>query len=675
MAASDSELLEFYSNGQRPRIVRPQSAPPCRRSTSTPGAQALRDLNLEEMTAEAIALFREGEAEEALSLAVEFSQLAMQELGRTHPTYINALATVAALVHQVGGQREATALLKEAEELQAAAEELEMEELAQQLDEELDEMDLSSEAEAEYLAIASGDSSRHRGTGSKDSRRSRTRKPRAEDSNSPSDGEADSERGLAETESESEEEAEAVLITRATFEVNALLKEGRAKEAAMLLSAVEAKLVEPGDGVAATTQAALHTLWATILDSVGESEKAQCLFDEAIDCLQREVGVSSSNSELESLEMDDDESLEDEEDARASPSPQPSESPAAVADSPEGKGQEEPFSPSFFVTAEEEPPAVEEEIKEELEEGPSCDPPEAPRVETARGKPQPAPRLPQAPHSARTTRVGGGFVGVRPQKPPNPATAPATKWPTRKLTTKASATKAPKEAPKPVVLEVPASTQAVAAPPEEESAPVTASPGDAKREMDEVQHSMTTADHFLGLLNFERAADKLEEQLKRLDSKESHHRHTDLHVDVLMKYGGVLWWDGDPEGALDAFQAADEIMEERGSLEPRVQQRRASIWGQLAQVHRCCGELDMADEKLTQAVEVLERLAEAEGPDQTELDETLRDSKAALAQVCVQKSDFDRAEKLYLEAFAAADGSSSDEPVSKPSSSSKSART
>lgn len=172
----------------------------------------------------------------------------------------------------------------------------------------------------------------------------------------------------------------------------------------------------------------------------------------------------------------------------------------------------------------------------------------------------------------------------------------------------------------------------------------------------EVMQAMTCADHFLGLLNFERAADKLEEQLVKLCEESSPHRHSDLHVEVLAKYGGVLWWDGDLEGAVDAFTAADEVLAARPGDEPRLRLRRTELWGQLAQVHRACGNLDAADRHLSEAVNVLNDMVAADDArGAIEWVDALRDAQAALGQVCVQKEDFARAEKLYIAAFASDD--------------------
>merc|ERR1719352_925282 len=73
-------------------------------------------------------------------MAVQFSLAARNELGHTSPIHINALATVAALVDQVGGSAEADALLLEAEDLQ---DEQEMEALGIDLYAEDDEEDVA----------------------------------------------------------------------------------------------------------------------------------------------------------------------------------------------------------------------------------------------------------------------------------------------------------------------------------------------------------------------------------------------------------------------------------------------------------------------------------------------------------------------------------------------------
>ncbi|CAK0886205.1 unnamed protein product [Prorocentrum cordatum] len=93
------------------------------------------------------------------------------------------------------------------------------------------------------------------------------------------------------------------------------------------------------------------------------------------------------------------------------------------------------------------------------------------------------------------------------------------------------------------------------------------------------------------------------EQLVALSDEACPHRGGDLHLDVLLKYGKVLSWDGDAEGAVDAFTAADEVLAERPAEEPGVQRRRAEVWMELAQALRAGGDLDGAERQLSGAVE------------------------------------------------------------------------
>lgn len=173
----------------------------------------------------------------------------------------------------------------------------------------------------------------------------------------------------------------------------------------------------------------------------------------------------------------------------------------------------------------------------------------------------------------------------------------------------------------------------------------------------EVCKAMVTADHFLGLLKFERAADELEEQLAKLSEETCLLRNSDLHIEVLLKYAGILWWDSDLEAALDAFTAADEILSERldhlhGETVPEsadLKQRQAHIWTQQAQVHRLSGDLKRSEERLTEAITCLTELQEVERS--RNVSDALRDAQAALGQIYVQKKDFVRAEQLYLAAF------------------------
>ena len=226
--------------------------------------------------------------------------------------------------------------------------------------------------------------------------------------------------------------------------------------------------------------------------------------------------------------------------------------------------------------------------------------------------------------SAPSKRVGGGFTG-QPQAPPKPAVKPA---PRSKNAKSAS--------PEPV---------------EEPKAPQK-SPEEVQREA--VVQSMTTADHFLGLLNFERAADTLEQVLHDLSAEAAPLRHGDLHLDVLGKYGGVLWWDGDVEGAVDAFTAQDEILADRPDA-PTVRRARVDVWAQLAQVYRGCGDVEKAEQHLSDSVRCLsELLTSGPLPDGAVVacEDALREAQACLGQICVLKGDYPRAEELYMAAFS-----------------------
>merc|ERR1712232_599037 len=83
-----------------------------------------------------------------------------------------------------------------------------------------------------------------------------------------------------------------------------------------------------------------------------------------------------------------------------------------------------------------------------------------------------------------------------------------------------------------------------------------------------------------------------------------------------------------------------------------LKRRRAKIWVQIAQVYRACGDLDMADERLHEAITCLkESLLEGSASDISGLRHCLHDAQTTLASICVQKQDYVRAEALYLDAF------------------------
>merc|ERR1719428_2703561 len=100
------------------------------------------------MTNEVVEVFKNGDQKGALNMAVQFSTKAFERYGKTHPVYINALATVAALVDRMGGEGEAENLLQQAEELQ---DEMEIEQAEVMLEEEFEEELMNAVAEAEAL--------------------------------------------------------------------------------------------------------------------------------------------------------------------------------------------------------------------------------------------------------------------------------------------------------------------------------------------------------------------------------------------------------------------------------------------------------------------------------------------------------------------------------------------
>jgi len=717
-------------------------------------AESLESLDLQSATASCVTLFRGGFKQEALEAAVAFAQTAKLKLGRMHPTYINAIATVAALADQLGGTDEADMLLLEAESLH--------EELALKAEAEGDESDEAVETGDDDAGSTSdagcssdgedGDVEESRlMVGSGAACGSRASKP-SEAAFNESDGENEA------------DEAEAEAITRLTWEVNALLREGRPDDAAKLLNEAEEVLL--GGGVfdlKGVSQAALHTLWAAVLDDIGEGDKARCLYDEAMRCLDEEMEGfanydSSSDGESEAgVECDSDNGvtsdngvMQDEEDVDVDVFSTALPRPTGGSDAGSGIARIEepshdaqiaaPAVTSSSVTQPEQSLKAEEEIAADAAEAtvvpapPKGSPPArgagprgrrvgaavsaSPSPEPAASpSPEPAdlpqqtdkclgpsqstsvdvpsqqeeatknmpsaitppqvqtPAAQQAKSSATSskqtstssakvqaakpaTRAGGGFAVVAPPK----AAAPKAAAPKAKRRPKAKA--APSSAVEPDDVASEESPATLTAPADD--SPAKQEPPVSLEEVErrEVLKAMTVADHFLGLMKFDRAADKLEEQLVGLTKSTSPHHHTDLHIDVLMKYGGVLWWDGDAEGAIDAMTAGDEILEDRKSDSPVQKRRRADIWTQVAQVYRSCGDLDSADEHLSDAVQGLRDLLDAkegarvEGEDLGGVEEALREAMAALGQVCVQKEEFQRAEELYMAAF-------SDQPLPK----------
>mmetsp|Transcript_77 Transcript_77/g.263 ORF Transcript_77/g.263 Transcript_77/m.263 type:complete len:756 (-) Transcript_77:359-2626(-) len=673
-------------------------------------------LDLENLTGHVVSLFRAGHREEALQAAVAFAEEAGSELGRSHPTHINALATVAALVDQMGDVDEADALMLEAEGLQ---EEREFASLGLGPPEEprpseeqgtssSPDQSLAKQAEREAQSqqlVAEGDAER----GARDTSAASCESSKSSDSGSVSsgssswgggEGDVDWDGTLEEELQEAEEEElEAETLTRLTWEVNALLRDGRPDEAAQLLSETERMLVE-GSVLGGISKAAIHTLWAAVLEDVGEKEKARLLYDEALVCLQEEAlpePCSQSSSESDCASAWDGSGAESLLDALAAesaeepcvpalpdaepalPEPAVSEAPREVPVKVEEPAPEQPESAqrtSVFAMSE---VAVAEELHGRANSNAS--------EQTGRG----APSTPSAPSPSE----GGEQVSISPTPPKTaaPLRAGGRKRPPPLAPQKPGATRAdgfiappkPKARSSSSSKEIPvidsstdsrnqgakpSEAPAAKAEPLAESPVVPPEPTlqAAALTVEAIKSSLLFADHFTGLLRFDRAADLLEEQLVALSSKDCPHRSSDLHVDVLLKYGGILWWEGDAEGAIDAFDAADEVLagrceESEGAqsaqgaegaqgVDLQKRQRRAEIAMQAAQVYRGCGDLDAAHGRLSESVRFL---AETQSSSK-ESNNTLREALAALAQVCVQRGDFDKAQELYLQAFAHGEG-------------------
>jgi hypothetical protein len=156
-------------------------------------------------------------------------------------------------------------------------------------------------------------------------------------------------------------------------------------------------------------------------------------------------------------------------------------------------------------------------------------------------------------------------------------------------------------------------------------------------------------------MDIQRASDMLEEQLSALcDGSASPLRHSDQHIDLLVRYSGVLWWDGDMPAAIDALLAADEVLAGR-SQDVETKLQRADVCRQLGAVYRSSGDLEAADRRLSDAARNLAALETSGLSDEAAESArvSLREVQACLAQVCVNRCHYERAEHLYVAAFAA----------------------
>lgn len=86
-------------------------------------------------------------------------------------------------------------------------------------------------------------------------------------------------------------EAAAEGIEHLTWEVQELLKDGHPELAAKLLSEAEVSVLAGGQEnptLHYLKKASLHTLWAAVLEDIGEKDKAAKLYDEALTCLRHD---------------------------------------------------------------------------------------------------------------------------------------------------------------------------------------------------------------------------------------------------------------------------------------------------------------------------------------------------------------------------------------------------
>ena len=386
------------------------------------------------------------------------------------------------------------------------------------------------------------------------------------------------------------------------------LKEGQPELAAKLLAETEVTLLASRDHptMHGLKKAALHTLWAAVLEDVGEKEKAAKLYDQALGCLKQDQLDSDSEASDEPrflLPPQRPLGVEEKMQLLMSRSTEPAEPPGEFGES-EPRASSASDNSSSAGTHHTSAPA------EELQAAPSLPAPGAPSVAAPKAGPYasasrtqavpaapapssaeeapalaptsveaaappapssveaatPAPIATIVPSSAQvkacpSTAAKAGSAG--PKTPPaakaaaSIAGASGSNAPARVSTPQA---KAPKKRPVPMAPK----NQAVRvgggfrlqpkAPPK--SAPKAARKAKAKakaepeaeQEVAEVdkpldpealeklaQRAMVTADHFLGLEKWQRAADVLEEQLSEI--LKGPLCNSDLHVDLLQ----CLW--------------------------------------------------------------------------------------------------------------------------------------
>mmetsp|Transcript_22875 Transcript_22875/g.50204 ORF Transcript_22875/g.50204 Transcript_22875/m.50204 type:complete len:603 (-) Transcript_22875:67-1875(-) len=536
-------------------------------------------LDLQAMSAKVVELCKAQKPKQALEHAVQFSLAAVAALGTRHKTYINSLATIAALMDKLGAQEEAADLLAQAEQLQAElVEEAESELLGDVAKANRDPMDTPERPrtpEAVAGSIPEGTAAEALGTVRAAGRGEMV--------------------NVAMDEDESEEEDffhEDEYISQLTFEVTTLIHEGLHEQAATLLQECEKELIERPGGCSATSRAACQTLWAALLDEVGERDRAHALYMEALDTLQRE----EDEDDISEIGEHDLEAVEE--------AMREAESTEAEVAELESKASEE------------EPQADPEQGKDEDDgaAGPEDTGLESPSKPNG---PKPAKSRPAAKPAKRT---GGGFVA--PEKPKAKA-APKAK-------AKAKAKAPPKTTSKPDEV-----ATAVIPIPKKEPRPETL--------QERLEKAQRTATHYMGMRRFSKGADLLEHAILACVAEDGEFgRLSDTHYSLLLDYSKILRLDNDWQGSIDALVAAEEVLEDRGESQSS---RRAHLHVLLGQTFASSEDWGQAKTAYTTARRLFDEIGgkQAQPKEYTEV-------CLALAQCYVRLKMYDEASLLYMEA-------------------------
>lgn len=250
--------------------------------------------SLEDMSATVIHMARSGNKEAAMQYASVYTQKALELHGSSHSSYINGLATVAALCDVKGKSEKAQEILTVAEMLQ---EDREATIIAK--DHAIDRGSLTV-SDATLLMKKMNELE------------NMDEQKIIELTNS--DDQKEEEEEIFDDDDWSDID-ETDIIAALSEEIQELLGAGQADAAAKLLTRSEKELRAREDlKLSNVAEASLHTLWAAIMESIGENDKAQLLYREAATLIENE-DYTSENSDSEHLfETSSEESEVDESD-------------------------------------------------------------------------------------------------------------------------------------------------------------------------------------------------------------------------------------------------------------------------------------------------------------------------------------------------------------------------